>query len=86
MDPAWKVVGTADLNGDGHPDLLWQHQTAGMVVVWHLNGTGYLDGATIVPSMDPAWKVVGSADLNGDGHPDLLWQHQTRGERSSSGT
>jgi hypothetical protein len=68
-----------DVNGDGHPDLLWQHETQGSVAVWYLNGATRTDGATIVASQDPAWKVVGTADVNGDGHPDLLWQHETQG-------
>ncbi len=79
IDPLWKVVGVADFNGDGHPDLLWQHQTLGAVAAWYLNGATHIGGATILETIDPLWKVVGVADFNGDGHPDLLWQHQTLG-------
>ncbi len=82
VDPSWKVVGAADLNGDGHPDLLWQHQTAGDVSVWYLNGTASTGIETLARGVDPSWKVVGAADVNGDGHPDLLWQHQTAGDVS----
>jgi hypothetical protein len=79
MDPAWKVVGSADFNGDGQPDLLWQHQTMGAVAVWFLDGTTRIGGAGIVQSTDPLWNAVGAADFNADGRPDLLWQHETMG-------
>ena len=36
---SWKVVGTADLTGDGKPDLLWQDAASGDVYLWTMNGT-----------------------------------------------
>ncbi|HET9577676.1 MAG TPA: hypothetical protein VFP44_07590, partial [Usitatibacter sp.] len=33
----WSVVRTADLNGDGMADLVWQH-IDGSVAVWLMNG------------------------------------------------
>jgi hypothetical protein len=52
-------VGAADVNGDGHPDLLWQHQTAGDVSVWYLNGTATTGIEILARGVDPSWKVVG---------------------------
>ncbi|MBZ5724083.1 MAG: FG-GAP-like repeat-containing protein [Acidobacteriia bacterium] len=74
--PGWRVVGIADFDGDGHPDLVWQNDTTRQTTVWYMGGTqgstflnwNYLSGSVA------GWKVVGVADLNGDGHPDLIWQ------------
>ncbi|PYR88836.1 MAG: hypothetical protein DMF84_26990 [Acidobacteria bacterium] len=80
-DPDWWIVGAADLNKDGHTDLIWQHQKKGLLSVWFMNGTRLLDAQLLTPSAvpDPNWKVVGVADMNGDGKPDLVWQHITAG-------
>ena len=32
-DTNWKIVGIGDFNGDGKPDILWQHQTTGALSV-----------------------------------------------------
>ena len=84
-DTNWKIVGVADFNGDGHPDILWQHQTTGTLSAWMMNGTNLVSLATVNPGMvsDTNWKIVGVADFNGDGHPDILWQHRTTGTLSA---
>ena len=66
-----------DLNGDGHPDLLWQHQSAGHLAAWLMSGTTMVDGVPLSPAqvLDTGWKVAGAGDLDGDGHVDLVWQH-----------
>ncbi len=81
-DLNWQVVGVADFNGDGQPDLLWRHQTTGQLAVWYMDGVTRVGGAALVPSpiADLNWQVAGVADFNGDGQPDLLWRHQTTGQ------
>jgi hypothetical protein len=80
-DPAWKIAGTADLNGDGKEDIIWQHSTQGLLAAWLMNGTNILDGQLMNPNHldDPAWKIAGTGDLNGDKKADLIFQHQTNG-------
>jgi FG-GAP-like repeat/Beta-propeller repeat len=71
-NPSLRVAG--DLDGNGHPDLLWQNLSDGSVTVWYLGGatgtqvlsTGVLAGLT-----NP-WSLRGLADLDGNGIPDLL--------------
>ena len=81
-DTNWKIVGVADFNRDGHPDILWQHQATGGLSAWLMNGTSLAHTlAVVTPNVvsDTNWKIVGVADFNNDGHPDILWQHQATG-------
>ena len=75
----WKIIGAADLNGDGVPDLLWQNTVNAQVAVWYMSGA---DGNQflsfgMMPSAPAGWNAVGLADFDGDGHPDLVWQNAT---------
>ena len=71
----WRVVGTADLNGDGIGDILLQHSTDDL-------GGGVSDewcrsGRQLVPVYAATFDagIVGTADLNGDGIDDILVRH-----------
>ena len=75
--PGWRIVGVGDLNGDGHPDLIWQQDGTNVPGVWYMGGA---DGSTFLSAKifsgppTAGWRIVGVEDLNGDGHPDLIWQ------------
>jgi hypothetical protein len=76
----WRIVGTADFNGDGHPDILWQDPVSGSTQVWYmggLQGNQFLSAANITGPN--AWHVVAIADFNLDGHPDLVWEDPVSG-------
>jgi hypothetical protein len=76
-DPNWRIAATGDLNGDGRPDLVWQHVTAGWLSVWFMNGGSLIRDDLLVPNriLSNEWRIVASADMNGDGKSDLIWQH-----------
>ena len=80
-DPAWRIVATGDLNGDGRPDLVWQHITGGWLGVWFMNGNSVIYDALLEPNqiLSNDWRIVATADMNGDGKADLIWQHSTGG-------
>jgi hypothetical protein len=61
LETAWKIRGIADLNGDGHPDLLWHHQTDDWVAAWLMSGTSLVSSLYLNPDqVDPAaWRLVG---------------------------
>jgi len=74
----WAARAVADLNGDGHPDVIFVNKTTGQVDVYFyggLQGTNFLSSETIGPLSATGWTVVGATDLNADGHPDLILQN-----------
>jgi hypothetical protein len=80
-NPAWQIKASADFNGDGHKDLLFQH-TQGAIVVWLLNGNSQSDSRLISTVSDTNWQIVSAADFNNDGHADILFHHQRTGALS----
>lgn len=82
FDPAnnrwpWKVVGVADFNSDGIPDILIQNQDNFAIHVFDTDGAdGILQKNVLFdPPFPWAWKVVAITDFNKDGIPDILVQH-----------
>ena len=59
--PGWRIVAVGDLNGDGHPDLIWQNGT-NLPSVWYMGGA---DGSTLLSSKVlsdspiPGWRICG---------------------------
>ncbi len=81
--PGWSIVGVAEFNGDGIPDVVWQNHSTRQVTVHYMGGAeGNIDQGFRWLRMDlvPGWHVAGVVDLNGDGHPDLIWQNDTTGQ------
>jgi hypothetical protein len=75
-DPAWKIAGTGDLNGDGFADLVWQNSNDGTIAVWLMRGTLLLNTAIVNYSpVATSWKIRGVADVNADGKADIIWQN-----------
>jgi hypothetical protein len=76
-DRSWKIVGAGDLNGDGKPDLVWQHDVSGELVAWFMSGISMTTWRSLSPrtAYGTGWTVGAVVDLNGDGKSDLVWQH-----------
>ena len=57
--PSWTAIGTADYNGDGHSDILWQNKS-GQAAVWEMNGTHQIAGgsALVGPNPGPSWLAI----------------------------
>ena len=82
-DAEWRIRSVFDLDADGHADLLWQHQTQGLVGIWYMNGLRVRDARLVSGPVvtDSNWVLVG-ASPNGYGggfDPALIWHHRGTG-------
>jgi hypothetical protein len=76
---SWRIVGSGDLNGDGHPDMLWQDPVSGTVQIWYLTGAlGNLLQSAVNLTASTS-HVVAIANFNRDGVADLIWQDPVSG-------
>lgn len=72
----WKVVATADLNGDLVNDIVVQDESTGYVGALVLECCGArANFQWVYQNPTGGWQVVGAADLDDDGVADLLLQH-----------
>ena len=80
-DMRWQIRGVRDLNGDGHPDILWRHLGTGDIYVWLMNGAVRVSTTTLTPAKvaDTRWRIRGLGDFDGDGATDILWHHEDTG-------
>ncbi len=73
--PGWRVLGSADVNGDGRDDLWMRNPDTRRI------RPGLLDGAKLtLPAWsaqpgDRSWKFRGFGDFDGDGRADSFWHH-----------
>jgi hypothetical protein len=84
---------TADFNGDGFGDILWDQvdtlgRSAGTRVLWVGKGDGTF---TVIPNFagqngQLAGFVPMIADYNGDGKVDILWDSRSTNDGRSTGT
>jgi hypothetical protein len=81
-----------DFNKNGWLDLLWHHQTTGLVSTWLMSGTTVVSGQPFTAlfdsyrRVDTNWKIVGAGDMDQDGWVDLVWQHGADGRLAFSTT
>ena len=83
LDTAWHIVGTADFDGDGQPDILLENVTTGSRRLWIMGGPNSQSVTQVIDLgiLDPVWHITGTADFNGDGKPDILLENSSTGQR-----
>jgi hypothetical protein len=85
--PPWIPAGVADMNGDGHVDMIWQNPQTGEVQTWFLTGTQRIGTASMhdqssgaLLSAPSPWYLGATGDFNGDGFTDLVFSRHDTGE------
>jgi Ca2+-binding RTX toxin-like protein len=67
------LASIADLNADGHDDILWRNDN-GTVSIWdsgQIGGAHWISNPGVVPSTS---HISGAADFDGNGEGDILWR------------
>jgi DNA-binding beta-propeller fold protein YncE len=77
---AWKIVATADFNGDGESDILWRNDVTGQVYMMLMLGWTIQSQGMVYQEPNLDWKIVAAGDYNGDGKADILWRNDTTGQ------
>ena len=80
LPAGWNVVGAADVNQDGSPDLILQNSSTRQVMVSYLKDAQITGTAILGGSGLKNWTAVGMKDINRDGHPDLIYTNDLTGE------
>ncbi|MFH1129980.1 MAG: VCBS repeat-containing protein, partial [Pseudomonadota bacterium] len=77
----WQLKGMGYIDGDGNPDILWQHSSTGQLYHWFLDSDGTIKshGYTYESSISSAWAIQGLVDVNNDGTDDIVWRHSSSG-------
>jgi hypothetical protein len=81
INPAWHIVQTPDLDGDGHADIVWWNSDTGQVYVMLMGSAGIRSQAMLYQEPNTAWRIVASGDFDGSGKQDkLVWHNDVTGE------
>ncbi|MFN7141656.1 MAG: FG-GAP repeat domain-containing protein, partial [Limisphaerales bacterium] len=67
-----RFAGTADFNGSGQVDFLFQNQD-GRVAAWLMDGITRTN-SILFPASPPTQRLIGAGDFNYNIQPDLLFQ------------
>jgi hypothetical protein len=76
---AWKIVGAADLDGDGCGEILWRNDATGQVNAMTILGGQVVASDVIYNEPNLDWKIVAFGDYDGDGRSDIVWRNATDG-------
>ena len=71
-DPAWRVVGREDYDGDGMSDVLTRNANTGEWRTFLLSGNEVKSSGTPSLTKNLDWQAVGSGDFDGNGKGDVL--------------
>src|SRR5207248_1192838 len=72
----WKLLGSADVDGDQRNDLVYWNTDTGAISTWLMDDTGFrvaVNASGVANDPDPTHLPAEVGDFNGDGTPDLFY-------------
>jgi hypothetical protein len=80
-NPAWEIVATPDLDGDGHADIVWWNSSTGQVYALLMNGFAITAQGFVYTEPNTDWMIVAAGDFSGSGKQNqLLWRNDSNGQ------
>jgi hypothetical protein len=74
----WALVGLADLNGDGHHELIFRNQSTGEVGAWYLTNFQLSSGVNLgTPALN--WRLRGIGKFNANPSDAFVWHDSNTG-------
>lgn len=74
------LAAVADIDGDGHSDLIWHDAQTGANTVQYLDEGGQVSRTVdLLAVKDARWKLEAAADFSGNGQSDLVWRNEQTG-------
>ncbi|WP_235205281.1 FG-GAP repeat domain-containing protein [Oleiagrimonas soli] len=70
----WKLLGAVDINGDGHPDLLWKNEATHQFGYWLMNGSKRIGVRTF--DITPGYRIVAIGYFGQARRASLVWEGQ----------
>ena len=81
VSPGWILIGTADLAGNGHPQLIWRNTSSGQVGAWVFSAMQSFQPVQYPvfgsPSFD--WVIRGIGKVDATSGQGLIWQSASTG-------
>ncbi len=79
-DLNWRLQAAADMDLDGHVDLIWRNPATNKQQIWLMNGEQQRSVVALTPDVaDVDFYIAGAGDMDGDGHNDLVWRNSRTG-------
>jgi hypothetical protein len=77
----WVLIGAADLNGTGHPQLIWRNAISGRVAAWVLSTTQAFQPIQFPVFGTPsfAWSIRGIGRVDATPAKGLIWHNAQTG-------
>jgi hypothetical protein len=81
VSPGWVLIGAADLNGTGQPQLIWRNADSGKVAAWVFSASSAFTPVQYPVFASPAldWSIRGIGHIDTSSAEGLIWRNAQTG-------